>query len=127
VKSFGFWKQHYPDAWPADVLANGLTVGCQLYTADQLESILLATPAGGNELVALAHQVINTRLNLFCPNVSQAYIDAVSTDLASAEALMCTTSAVPPVGSGSLTGDQVKGLTFALDQERARFECSDDE
>jgi hypothetical protein len=99
VKSFGFWKTHYPDAWPADVVANGMTVGCQTYTAAQLESILQATPAGGNALVALAHQVINTRLNLLCDGVSQAYIDAVSADLASAQALMCTTGAVPPVGS----------------------------
>lgn len=127
VRSFGFWLNHYPDAWPADVLANGLTVGCQTYTADQLESILNATPAGGNALVALAHQVINTRLNLLCPDVSQAYIDAVTADLAAAEALMCSTGAVPPVGSGSLTGAQAGDLTKALDAERAQFECSDEE
>ena len=123
VKSFGFWKNHYPDAWPADVLANGMTVGCKSYTAAQLESILLATPAGGNALVALAHQVINTRLNLLCPDVSQAYVDATAADLAAAEALMCTTGAVPPVGSGSLTGAQAGALTLALDAERALFEC----
>jgi hypothetical protein len=123
VKSFGFWKQHYPDAWPADVLANGLTVGCQTYTAPQLESILLATPAGGNALVALAHQVINTRLNIL-NGASAAYIAATAADLAAAEALMCTTGAVPPVGAGSLTGAQASALTFALDTERDAFECT---
>jgi len=123
VKSFGFWKEHYPEAWPADVLANGMTVGCQTYTADQLKSILLATPAGGNALVALAHQVINTRLNLLCETITQAYKDAVATDLAAAEALMCSTGAVPPVGSGSLTGAQASALTLALDTERGQFEC----
>jgi len=123
VKSFGFWKQHYPEDWPTDVLANGMTVGCQTYTAAQLESILLATPAGGNQLVALAHQVINTRLNLLCDSVSDAYVNAVSADLASAEALMCTVGAVPPVGSGSLSGAPASTLTLALDTERGQFEC----
>jgi hypothetical protein len=123
VKSFGFWKNHYPADWPQSVLDHGMDVGCQHYTADQLESILLATPAAGNALVALAHQVINTKLNLLCPDVSQAYINAVTADLASAEALMCTTGAVPPVGFGALTGAQASTLINLLDSERSAFEC----
>ena len=125
VKSFGFWKQHYPDAWPADVLANGMTVGCQYYTAAQLESILLGTPAGGNALVSLAHQVINTKLN-YLNGASAAYIAATAADLAAAETLMCTTGPVPPVGSGSLTGAQASGLTNKLDSERSAFECPEE-
>jgi hypothetical protein len=124
VKSFGFWKTHYPDAWPADVLASGMTVGCQYYTAAQLESILLQSPAGGNELVALAHQVINTRFN-YLNGASQAYQDATAADLAAADALMCTTGPVPPVGSGYLSGAQAGGLTYALDAERGQFECAE--
>ncbi len=122
VKSQGFWKTHYPDAWPADVLANGMTVGCQTYTAAELESILLGTPAGGNGLVALAHQVINARLNIL-NGAGPDYVAAVSADLASAEALMCTVGAVPPVGTGFLSGSSSSGLTLALDTERAAFEC----
>jgi len=125
VKSFGFWKNHYPDAWPADVIANGLTVGCQTYTAAQLEAILNKAPAG-NALIALAHQVINTRLNIL-NGASAAYVAAVSADLAAAEALMCTTGAVPPVGSGSLSGAAAGGLTLALDGERGQFECADED
>jgi hypothetical protein len=124
VKSFGFWKQHFPDAWPADVLANGMTIGCQSYTAAQLESILLATPAGGNELIALAHQVINARMNIV-NGAGSAYVAAVSLDLANAEALMCTVGAVPPVGTGSLNGAQAGPLTLALDAERAQYECQE--
>jgi hypothetical protein len=124
VKSFGFWKNHYPTDWPADTIANGMTVGCQYYTAAQLESILLETPAGGNGLVALAHQVINTRLN-YLNGASQAYIDATTVDLAAAETLMCSTGAVPPVGSGYLSGAQAGALTYALDGERGQFECPD--
>jgi hypothetical protein len=122
VKSFGFWKTHYPNDWPTDVITNGMTVGCQPYTAAQLESILLATPAGGNALVALAHQVINTRLNIL-NGASAAYVTATAADLLAAETLMCTTGAVPPVGSGSLTGAQASALTLALDTERSQFEC----
>lgn len=121
VKSFGYWKTHYPD-WPADVLANGMTVGCQFYTADQLESILSTTPAGGNELVALAHQVINARLNIL-NGAGAAYVADVSADLAAAEALMCTVGAVPPVGTGSLTGAQAGALTLSLDGTRGKYEC----
>jgi len=120
VKSFGFWKTHYPDAWPAG--ADGMTVGCQTYSADQLESILLATPAGGNALVALAHQVINTRLNIL-NGASAAYIADTAVALAAAEALMCTTGAVPPVGAGSLTADQASSLTKLLDGIRGQYEC----
>ena len=122
VKSFGFWKNQYPVAWPSDVLVNGMTVGGHFYTADQLESILLATPAGGNALVALAHQVISARLSIL-NGASQAYIDATAANLAMAETLMATTGAVPPVGTGSLTGAQASALTTALDATRATFEC----
>ncbi len=121
VKSFGFWKTHYPDSWPAEVLAGGMTVGCQSYSAVQLESILNAVPKA-NALIALAHQVINTRLN-YLNGASQAYIDATAADLAAAEALMCTTGPVPPVGAGSLTAAQAGALTYALDAERGQFEC----
>ena len=67
----GYWKTHGTDLcrtgnntnnWPADVLANGLTLGGVLYTADQLCSIL-NTPAGGTNL-ALAHQLIAVLLNI---------------------------------------------------------------
>jgi hypothetical protein len=67
----GYWKTHGTDLcrtgnntnnWPADVLANGLTLGNVVYTADQLCTIL-NTPAGGTNL-ALAHQLISALLNI---------------------------------------------------------------
>src|ERR1041384_3821584 len=85
-----------PDGLPDRLYHERMTVGCQPYTAAQLESILLATPAGGNALVALAHQVINTRLNIL-NGASAAYVTATAADLLAAETLMCTTGAVPPV------------------------------
>jgi hypothetical protein len=111
VKSFGYWKKHFPDAWPTSVIDYGLTIGCTFYTADDLEAILNTTPAKGQCNIALLHQVINTRLNII-NGASQAYIDATAADLAAAEALLCG-------GSGDCGA-----LTKALDGERAQFECT---
>jgi hypothetical protein len=62
---YGFWKTHYPDAWPQEVLDNGLDLGSPShhYSAEELEAILLQ-PTNGNGLVILAHQLISARLNL---------------------------------------------------------------
>lgn len=68
----GFWKNHGPagcasgnntNQWPASVLSGGMTLGTVHYTAAQLCSIF-NTPAGGNGLLILAHQLIAAKLNI---------------------------------------------------------------
>src|SRR5215471_9074701 len=54
----GFWKTH-PEAWPV----GSLTLGNTTYSAADL-LLILNTPAGGNGLLILAHQLIAAKLNL---------------------------------------------------------------
>lgn len=100
----GFWKNH-PEAWPAASLVLG-SVG---YTQDQLLQVL-GESVVGNGLVSLAHQLIAAKLNL----AYGADPAAASAAIASADALIGSLVA-PPVGSGSLTTDQVNALTQTLD------------
>jgi hypothetical protein len=63
------------------LLKNSLVIGTVQHTADQLCSIFNTTPAGGNGLVSLAHQLIAAQLNIAngaCapPEVQQAIADA---------------------------------------------------
>lgn len=68
----GYWKTHNPSVCVVDPLsplciqwpANGLTLGKYYYTNDQLLAIL-NTPAQGNGLITLAHQLIAAYLNMF--------------------------------------------------------------
>jgi hypothetical protein len=120
VKSVDFWKTHsmfctleegcQEDAWPADVLEGGLTLGCTSYTAEQLEAILLTTPGEGDCTTALLHQVITAKLNI-ANGASQDYIDLTAESLAAAEEFLC-----------GQEGD-CASLTNGLNAERAQFEC----
>jgi hypothetical protein len=56
--TIGYWKTH-PEAWPV----GSLTLGNNSYTAAELLDIL-NTPAGGNGLITLAHQLIAAKLNI---------------------------------------------------------------
>jgi hypothetical protein len=60
--TFGYWKTHYPGAWPVEVQENGLTINGINYTAPQLENIL-RTPPRGNAVIILGHQLIGALLN----------------------------------------------------------------
>jgi len=95
------------------------------YTAAQLLSIL-NTSAGGNGLISMAYQVINTKLNLLCEmgTVNPAYVSAVAPYLASAETLMLGTGAIPPVGSGFLDTSATGTITSNLDALRIAYECT---
>jgi hypothetical protein len=111
----GYWKTHGPVpmgnnqyTWPDIVKANGLELGNITYTAGQLLSIL-NTPAGGNGLIALAHQLIAAKLNV----AAGADPTAIAADIATADALIGNL-VVPPVGGGFLAPSLASGLTSAL-------------
>ncbi len=102
----GFWKNH-PDVWPPT--ATPMLLGTVSYTAAQLMDIF-QTPAQGNGLVSLAHQLIATKLNL--ANGSDPL--PLGSTIADADALIGG-QVVPPVGAGSLDPQQTDALTQVLD------------
>jgi hypothetical protein len=109
----GFWKTHGPEGcvtgnnsneWPV----NNLTLGTVNYTDLQLCSIL-NTPAAGNGLIALAHQLIAVKLNI----ANGADGTAVAAAIAASDALIGGL-VIPPVGAGELIPALTSGLTTAL-------------
>lgn len=109
----GYWKTHGPascnpsggaDVWPV----TGLTLGTVSYTEDQLCSIF-NTPAAGNGLIVLAHQLIAAKLNI----ANGADGTAAAEAIADANALIGGL-VVPPVGSGSLSSGATSALTATL-------------
>ena len=100
----GYWKNH-ASAWPV----SSLTLGTVTYTKPQLLSIL-GTPAGGNGLIILSHQLIATKLNI----ANGAIATGISSTVASADALIGGL-VCPPVGTGYLAPSSTNGLTNTLD------------
>lgn len=107
----GHWKTHGPiptgnntNEWPVAEL----TLGSVLYTDLQLQSIF-DTPAKGNGLISLAHQLMAAKLNV----ASGADDSSIAGVIASADALIGGL-AVPPVGAGSLSPAATSALTDAL-------------
>jgi hypothetical protein len=107
----GFWKTHgtaptgnNTNVWPV----TALTLGGVEYTDAQLQAIL-DTPAKGNGLIAMAHQLIAAKLNV----ANGADDSAVAASIAAADALIGSL-VVPPVGSGSLASSDTSALTGAL-------------
>lgn len=107
----GYWKTHGPiptgnnvNEWPV----TSLTLGSVSYTDLQLQSIF-DTPASGNGLISLAHQLIAAKLNV----ASGADDSAIAGAIASADALIGSL-VVPPVGAGSLPNSATSALTGAL-------------
>jgi len=110
----GYWKTHGPagcvtgnntNQWPV----SSLTLGSVSYSDAQLCSIF-NQPAGGNGLIALAHQLIAAKLNL----ANGSGCAAVATFISQADALIGN-RVVPPVGADSLTPAQTSTLTMSLD------------
>jgi len=109
----GYWKTHGPvgcaagnntDTWPV----NSLQLGTVTYTDLQLCSIL-NTPAGGNGLLALAHQLVAAKLNI----ANGADGSAIAQSIADADALIGGL-VIPPVGSGSLSTAATSTLVTSL-------------
>jgi hypothetical protein len=109
--SQGYWKTHGPiptgnnlNEWNV----TSLSLGTVSYSDAQLQAIF-ETPAAGNGLIALAHQLIAARLNL--ANGADG-TDALAA-IAAADALIGG-RVVPPVGSGSLAPASTSALITAL-------------
>ncbi len=100
----GYWKTH-PSQWPV----SSLKLGSVTYTSSQLLSIF-HTPAQGNGLLILAHQLIATKLNI----AQGADPTPVSGIIADADALIGSL-VVPPIGSGWLDPAVVDADAQALD------------
>jgi hypothetical protein len=107
----GYWKTHGPvptgnnlNEWSVA----SLTLGTVLYTDVQLQAIL-DTPAAGNGLIALAHQLIAAKLNL----ANGADGTDAAAAIAAADALIAGL-VVPPVGVGSLPPATTSALTASL-------------
>jgi hypothetical protein len=135
----GYWRNHGPgdchsgnnddmwaeSAWPLGVptVPGGgpavpvLALGTVNYSASQICAIL-KKPAGGNGLLALAHQLIAAKLNSLVNGVScdQADIDA-------ADALIGG-KVVPPVGSATLKPSATSSLVGALDNFNNGLGCA---
>jgi hypothetical protein len=110
----GFWKTHGPvgcvtgnnvDTWPV----TSMILGTVNYTDIELCSIL-NTPAGGNGLLTLAHQLIAAKLNI----ANGADGSALGTAIADADALI-DGLVIPPVGIDSLATSVTSILTTTLD------------
>ena len=119
----GYWKTHGPagcvtgnntNQWfdntdPLNpVLVTSLDLGNSTYTDLQLCSIL-NTPAGGNGLLTLAHQLIAAKLNI----AKGSDPTALGTAIADADALIGN-KIIPPVGSGSLQTAATSALVTTL-------------
>jgi hypothetical protein len=102
----GFWKTH-PEAWP--VGCTPMMLGTVVYTKTQLLAIF-NTPAGGNGLISLAHQLIATKLN----GCNGSNLTNVAATIAAADALIGGL-VIPPVGGGFLAPGSTSGLTNTLD------------
>jgi hypothetical protein len=107
----GFWATHGPipvgnnqNLWPV----TSLTLGSVSYTDLQLLSIF-NTPAQGNGLLTLAHQLIAAKLNIANGADSTDIAQAIS----DADALIGSL-VVPPVGSGFLAPGATSTLVQAL-------------
>jgi len=106
VHSQGYWKTH-PNAWPVSTLK----LGNVIYTKTQLLAIW-NTPAAGNGLVSLAHQLMAAKLNILAGALAPSLIlGAVGT----ADALIGNLI-IPPVGAGFLAPAVTSHLTDDLEE-----------
>ena len=111
----GYWRAHGSGAcaegnnqnvWPVTSLILGTTA----YDATELCSIF-QTPAKGNGLIALAHQLIAAKLNI----ANGADPSAIQTTINAADTLI-DGSVIPPNGSGFLAPGDTSTLVQALTQ-----------
>lgn len=102
----GYWKNH-PSAWPT----TSLTLGTVTYNQAQLLAIF-NTPARGNGLISLAHQLIASLLNQYngasLPAGQQAAVFQSTSIIGSL--------VIPSIGSGFLSPSSTSAYTQTLDQ-----------
>jgi hypothetical protein len=97
----GYWKNH-PSAWPV----NSVKLGNVIYSKTQLLAIF-STPAAGNGLISLAHQLIAAKLNIAAGAIAPAMTLAA---IGTADALIGNL-VIPPIGSGFLAPATTSHLT----------------
>ena len=99
--SQGYWKSHGPvncnpsssaNLWPI----TSVILGTVSYTQDEMCSIF-NTPAAGNSLISLAHQLMAAKINI----ANGADGSSIAATIAAADALIGNLI-IPPVGAGSL-------------------------
>ena len=105
VHSQGYWKTH-PASWPV----SNIRLGNVIYTKTQALAIW-NTPAAGNGLISLAHQLMAAKLNM----ISGAQAPAAILNAVSAADALIGTRIIPPIGSGFLLPSQTSGLTDILE------------
>jgi len=106
VHTQGYWKNH-PNAWPV----SAVKLGNVIYTEAQLLQIF-NTPAAGNGLISLAHQLIAAKLNLAAGAVpTTTVLGAISTSDA-----LIGNKIVPPIGAGFLSPGTTSHLTDDLEE-----------
>jgi hypothetical protein len=106
VRSQGYWKTH-ASAWPV----NSLRLGNVIYSKNQLLAIW-NTPAAGNGLISLAHQLMAAKLNM----ISGAQAPPlVSSAVGAADALI-SNKIVPPIGNGFIAPGDASGLADILEE-----------
>jgi hypothetical protein len=88
---------------------NSITLGTVNYTAAELCAIL-NTPAGGNGLISLAHQLIATKLNI----ANGADASGIAAAVAAADAQIGNL-VIPPIGAGFLAPASTSANTQTLD------------
>ena len=101
----GYWKNH-PEAWPV----GSVKLGNVIYSQAQMLSIF-NTPAAGNGLISLAHQLCAVKLNI----ASGAVAPAVTLAAVAAADAMIGSLVVPPVGSGFLSPATTSNLNDILE------------
>ncbi len=106
VRSQGYWKTH-PEAWPV----NALRLGNIIYTKVQLLAIW-NTPAAGNGLISLAHQLMAAKLNI----ISGAIPPSIITGAISTADALIGSRIIPPIGTGYLSPDITSHLTDDLEE-----------
>jgi hypothetical protein len=102
----GYWKNH-PSAWPT----TSITLGTVTYNQAQLLAIL-NTPARGNGLVSMAHQMIATILNL----INGASIPAPQQNALNLAQAMVGNKVIPSIGTGTLAPGATSSYTQTLDK-----------
>jgi len=101
----GYWKNH-PTAWPV----GSVKLGNVIYSKAQL-LLIFGTPAAGNGLISLAHQLCAVKLNI----ASGAVAPAVTLAAVAAADAMIGSLVIPPVGSGFLSPATTSNLNDILE------------
>lgn len=62
--SKGFFRNKFPEGWPASVIASqGTVIGGRIYTIPQLRTMLATNSTGGNQIGQLASQLVAVHLS----------------------------------------------------------------